>query len=372
VKDNLDTAGLRTTFGLGLFADRIPEVDADAVHRLRRAGAVIVGKTNMTELACGTVGVNEHYGDTRHPTARDRYPGGSSSGSAAIVARGVVRHAVGTDTGGSIRQPAAACGVVGFKPTFGRIANGGVSVCARTMDHVGPITASSADAAQLLAAMQADGLDDPTGRLGRPIAGARIAILTGEFVDACDADVRRGFEPIGRVFEQLGATVTDVDLGLDLRAIDDRVANVLGADLFDEYGAVLDAAPHDQIGRELHEWYERYERVGPDARAEAEREQQRITHTVATAMDDLDVVICPTTRTGIRSVADGQAADRFDRMGNLAVWNVTGQPSITVPFGADADGNPLGVLITGHRGADARVLQIADALERSIPADGVS
>ncbi|MEM9465139.1 MAG: amidase [Actinomycetota bacterium] len=365
VKDNLDTAGLRTTFGLGVFADRVPEADAEVVRRLRNAGAIIVGKTNMTELACGTVGVNEHYGDTQHPIADGSYPGGSSSGSAAIVGRNVIHDAIGTDTGGSIRQPAAACGRTGLKPTFGRVSNDGVSVCARTMDHVGPIGFSAAHTADVLQAIQIDGLDDPTERLGEPITGARVAVLTGEFLQHCEADVLAAFEPAIRLLEELGATIGELDLGLDLRAIDDGVANVLGADLLDEYGELLTTAGPGAFGRELWSWYSRYEGVDADARATAVAEQQRLTWSVADAMAGIDVVLCPTTRTGIRTIAAGQEADRFERVGNLALWDLTGQPSITVPFGVDAAGNDLGLLITGHRGADARVLQIADAVEQA-------
>ena len=365
VKDNLDTAGLRTTFGLGVFSERVPTADAEVVRRLRAAGAIIVGKTNMTELACGTVGVNEHFGDTKHPVVEGLYPGGSSSGSAAIVGGDVVHDAIGTDTGGSIRHPAAVCGRTGLKPTFGRTSNDGVSVCARTMDHVGPICFSAAHAADLLSIIQVDGIDDPTSRIGESIDGARVAVLTGEFLDPCDADVVRTFEAAPEIFEGLGAIVGELDLGLDLRAVDDEVANVLGADLLDEYGEMIATAGREAIGRELWDWYSLYEEVDPGARSQAVAEQQRLTRTVSEAMTGLDVVICPTTRTGPRSVPDGQVADRFERVGNLALWDVTGQPSITIPFGHDAAGNDLGLLITGHRGADARVLQIADAFEQA-------
>ena len=365
VKDNLDTAGLRTTFGLGVFADRVPDTDAEVVRRLRAAGAIIVGKTNMTELACGTVGVNVHYGDVANPLRADHYPGGSSSGSGAAVGAGLVNDAIGTDTGGSIRHPAATCGIVGMKPTFGRTANDGVSVCTRSMDHVGPMSISTAHAADVLAAIQVEGLDDPSARLGEPITGAKVAVLTGEFLDACDTDVVSAFEPAIGVLESLGAEVHELDLGLDLRAVDDEIANVLGSDLIDEYGELLAAAGHDAVGPELWAWYALYERVAPEAHAAAAERQASLTRLVAERMAGVDVVICPSTRTGTRTIAEGQAAARFDRVGNLALWDVTGQPSVTIPFGADATGMPLGLLINGHTGADARVLQIADAIEQA-------
>ncbi len=369
IKDNLDTAGLRTTFGLGIFDDRVPETDAEVVRRLRAAGAVIVGKTNMTELACGTVGVNEHYGDCRNPLDAERYPGGSSSGSAATVGARLdvgVRHAIGTDTGGSIRHPAAACGIVGLKPTFGRVSTDGGSVCARAMDHVGPMTATVAEAAALLGVIQIDGADDPTRLLSARPDGLRVGVLRGEFLDHADPDVVAAFEPaIGVLERELDATVVDLDLGVDLRAADDEIANVLGADLITTYGGTLHEAGRDRIGRELWSWVELYEDVEPGARAMALHRQADLRERVAAAMSDVDVVICPTTRTATGTVADGQAMDRFRRVGNLALWDITGHPSLTMPFGS-ADGLPLGLLITGHLAADARVLQVAAAIERAV------
>ena len=366
VKDNLDTAGLRTTLGLGIHRDRVPAVDADVVRRLRTGGAVIVGKTNLTELACGTVGVNVHYGDVANPHHPDRYAGGSSSGSAAAIAAGVVDHAIGTDTGGSIRHPAAVCGIVGLKPTFGRTSNAGVSVCARSMDHVGPMSASSADAADLLAVIQVDGPDDPRSLLATPLTGTRVAILTGEFLDACDADVVAAFEPAVALLESLGCEIDELDLGLDLRAVDDEVANLLGADLVDEYGDLLTRAGRAAVGPELWGWYDRYEQVGDDARARAAEEQRRLRRRVSAAIADVDVAVAPTTRTRTGTIAQGQAADRFDRVGNLALWDVTGHPSLTVPFGTDAHGLPLGLLVNGHLDADARVLQVGHAVEQAV------
>ncbi|MAT19658.1 MAG: hypothetical protein CL419_00625 [Acidimicrobiaceae bacterium] len=365
VKDNLDTASLRTTFGLGIYRDRIPDRDADVVRRLRAAGAVIVGKTNMTELACGTVGDNLHYGDVENPLGHDRYPGGSSSGSAAAVAAGLVDHAIGSDTGGSIRHPAAACGIVGLKPTFGRTANDGVSVCTRSMDHVGPMSISSTLAADTLAAIQIDGADDPRARIGAPIIGTRVAVLTGEFLDSCDAEVLAAFEPAPRHLEALGCEIHELDLRLDLRAIDEEIATPLGADLFDEYGEEIRRAGHDAFGPELWTWYERYARIDADTYAAAAERKAALTRQVCDALAPFDIVICPTNRTRTRTVAEGLAADPFERVGNLVLWDVTGHPSATVPFGTDGDGFPLGLLVNGPLGNDAHVLQVCDAIERA-------
>lgn len=365
VKDNLDTAGVRTTFGLGLFRARVPAEDAEVVSRLRAAGAVIVAKTNLTELACGTVGTNVHYGDCRNPLDPDRYPGGSSSGSAAAVAAGLVRHTIGTDTGCSIRHPAAACGVVGIKPTFGRTSNHGVSVCARGLDHVGPIAATVPEAAALLHAIQSDGHDDPGLRIGEPVTGLRVAVLTGDFLAHCRPDVLAAFEPAAAVFGGLGAITGELDLGYDLQAIDD-IANVLGVDLFDEYGALLRAAARDEVGPELWRWYDEYQQVDAAAYATAEAEQRRITAEAEARMADWDLLVTPTTRTGTGTFAEGDAEPRMMRMGNLSIWDLTGQPAATVPFGRCRNDMPLGLQIVGRRGDDARVLQLAAALEAAV------
>lgn len=364
VKDNIDTAGLRTTYGLGLLADRIPLADAEIVRRLRRAGAVIMGKTNLTELACGTVGGNLHYGDCRNPLDPDRYPGGSSSGSAAAVAAGLVRHAIGTDTGASIRHPASCCGVVGLKPTFGRTSTAGVSVGARRLDHVGPIAASVGDAADLLAAIQNDDADDPTRLLGRPLRRPRVAMLTGEFLAHCRPDVLAAHRAVPTVLEALGARVDELDLELDLQTVDDT-ANVLGADLFHTYGQLLADGGRDAVGPDLWRWHDHYEQVDPDAYATAVDEQERITREVASRMRGFDLLVSPTTRTGTGTYAEGASESRMMRMGNLSIWDLTGHPALTVPFGRCAQDLPLGLQIVGHHGDDARVLQLGAAVEQA-------
>lgn len=366
IKDNLDTAGLRTTFGLGLYADRVPTADAEVIRRLRRAGAVIVAKTNLTELACGTVGHNVHYGDCRNPLHPDRYPGGSSSGSAAAVGAGLVRHAIGTDTGCSVRHPASCCGVVGLKPTFGRTSNDGVSVGARRLDHVGPIAATVRDAADLLSAIQVDGADDPTRLLDRPAAGLRVGVLTGEFLAHCRADVLAAHEPMPALLESQGAVVGEIDLGVDLQALDD-IANVLGADLFTTYGPLLAEAGRDAVGPDLWHWHDHYAGIDPQTYADAITEQVRVTEAIHEQMTGWDLLISPTTRTGTGTFADGAREPRMARMGNLSVWDLTGQPALTVPFGACGAGMPLGLQIIGRRGDDAGVLQLGAAVERAAP-----
>ena len=164
---------------------------------------------------------------------------------------------------------------------------------------------------------------------------------------------------------EIGCEIHELDLKLDLRAIDEEIATPLGADLFDEYGEVIRNAGHDAFGPELWTWYERYARIDADTYAAAAKRKATLTRHVCDALASFDIVICPTHQTRTRTVAEGLAADPFERVGNLVLWDVTGHPSATVPFGTDGDGFPLGLLVNGPLGNDAHVLQVCDAIERA-------
>ena len=362
VKDNVDTAGLLTTFGSKMYSARVPEHDAAAISRLRAAGAIVLGKTNMTELACGTTGVNEHFGTCRNPGDTLRYPGGSSSGSAAAVAAGIVDYAIGSDTGCSIRHPASVCGVVGLKPTYDRVSRMGVSVCAERLDHVGPIASSVTAAASMLRAMQEPGNDDPEQLIGIPSEGRKVALLTGEHMEACAHDVQLAFADVGDMLRRCGFEVGEIDLEIDLAGIDDA-ANDLGADLFRLYGDDIAAAGPGGVGEELLEWNRMYIDVDDVRYQRALEIQASVTNHALVAMDGWDAVVCPTTRVGAGLFSETADEDRRLRMGNCSLWNMTGQPSITIPHGTSTVHMPLGVMITGHHHADAVVLQIAKRLE---------
>jgi len=361
VKDNLDTAGLPTTFGSKMYAGRVPEHDATAVKRLREAGAIVLGKTNMTEMACGTTGVNEHFGNCHNPLDSLRYPGGSSAGSAAAVGAGIVDFAIGTDTGCSIRHPASVCGVVGLKPTYDRVSRGGVSVCAERLDHVGPIASTVAGAAATLLALQEPQHDDPARLIGAKDT-RRVALLGGEFLEACAPDVQRAFANASELLRRCGFDVGSLDLELDLAEIDDA-ANDLGADLFRLYGDDIAAAGAGGVGAELDGWNRLYVDVDEVRYQRALDLQEAATSHVRAAMDGWDAAVCPTTRVGAGLLSEEAQEDRRMRMGNCSLWNMTGQPSITIPHGSSDAGMPLGLMISGHHDADAVVLQIAATVE---------
>src|SRR5690349_1066128 len=222
VKDLFDTAGIRTTIGSKFFAENIPLEDAFVVEKLKQAGALIVGKTNTHEIALGITGNNPHYGTARNPWDTSRIPGGSSSGSAIAVATGMALGALGTDTGGSIRIPASLCGIVGFKPTFGRVSLRGVFPLSWNLDHVGPLTKSVKDAASILQVISVYDPFDPASskmitrdyldHLIDPVEGRKIALGMGEFIEAAEPAVLEAVRKAANVFESLGCKVQEVNM----------------------------------------------------------------------------------------------------------------------------------------------------------------
>ncbi|HVF25299.1 MAG TPA: amidase, partial [Anaerolineales bacterium] len=222
VKDLFNTASVRTTAGSKFFADHIPETDAFVVGKLKEAGAIILGKTNTHEIALGVTGNNPHYGTACNPWDTTRIPGGSSSGSAIAVSTGMALGALGTDTGGSIRIPASLCGIVGFKPTYGRVSLRGVFPLSWNLDHVGPLTKSVEDAALLLQIISVyDPLDpasiemlvgDYLGHLRDDMKGRKIALGIGEYIESAEPEVLDAVREAAKVFASFGCNVQEVDV----------------------------------------------------------------------------------------------------------------------------------------------------------------
>ncbi len=221
VKDLFETAGILTTAGSRFFAANIPKEDAQVVLRIKLAGAVLLGKTNTHEIALGVTTVNPHYGTCHNPWDERRISGGSSGGSAVAVATGMSLAALGTDTGGSIRIPAALCGVVGLKPSYGRVSTRGVVPLSWNLDHVGPITRTVRDAARMLSVLAGYDPHDPAsvdmpaedylGCLEKDIKGWRVALAAGDYIESADPEVYKAVEEAAQVFTGLGANVEKVD-----------------------------------------------------------------------------------------------------------------------------------------------------------------
>ncbi|MEO0574626.1 MAG: amidase [Pseudomonadota bacterium] len=370
LKDLIDTNGVRTTGGSGLFAQRIPDSDATVVSKLKAAGAVILGKTGMHELAYGTTSENVFFGDVRNPWSQAHFAGGSSGGSAAAVAAGLSYAAIGTDTGCSIRQPAHCCGIVGLKPTFGLVSKAGVMPLCWTMDHVGPMTRSVEDAALMLKAIAGFDWADPyslnvsfdaTGS-APPIAidGLRVGVMREYFFDGDDAVVC----VVDAALEQLtaaGACIVDIEIP-DV-ALASRTSRVVFAEALAIHERNLDDHP-DLFGDEVRGKLIANRSITAAEYAEAQHFRLTFTQQFERVFDECDVVCSPTalsTAVSIHDPASGHASKAWQ---NTIISDFTGHPSVSVPCGLSANGLPVGLMLTGALVSDQRLLLIAQEVER--------
>lgn len=373
VKDLYATRGVRTTFGSPLFADWIPDYDAAVVDRLKRAGAVILGKANLHELAFGTTSANPYYGVVRNPWNVQCHPGGSSGGSAAAVAGGLAYGALGSDTGASIRQPAACCGVVGVKPTYGRVSKFGALPLSWSMDHVGPMTRTVEDAALMMQVLAGYDARDPgcvshpvpdyTTRLHGGLRGGRIGVARDFFFEECDPDVLRAVEDALNVFRGLGTTVEDVALP-DMRAA--RAAGVVmlfseatayhAANLRDRPEAFSDEV-RDQL--DMGGFYTAVQYV------QAQRMRRALTDETTRIMASYDAVVMPTSPVPATPIASDFPGHASLRPRNTLPFNFISLPAVSVPCGFTGSGLPIGLQIVGKAFDEAGVLRVAASYEQA-------
>lgn len=361
VKDNIDTAKLRTTAASAAFADRVPASDAVAVARLRDAGAVLLGKLNMHELAGGTTSAVSAFGAVRNPWDESRVAGGSSGGSAAAVAAGLCIASVGTDTGGSIRVPAACCGVVGFKPTFGVVSTQGVMLLSEEFDHVGPLCGTVADAALMLRAMT----DHPVAAECDParlpsVHGLRVGVLPPAVCGRAPAsDVDRAFRRALDVIRALVASLGPAEL-----PVPEQLGRIIDAEAWSRYSAIARERPgaFDARTRETFG----LDGPAPDVDLQDLRAQLS-THRAAVraAFGSVDLVVTPTVPTAAIRLAD--AREPFAQSDCTFPFSLAGVPSISVPCGSTDDRMPVGLQISGPPLADATVLALARAFESRTP-----
>jgi aspartyl-tRNA(Asn)/glutamyl-tRNA(Gln) amidotransferase subunit A len=398
VKDVLSTHGVPTTCASRMLENYRPPYDATAVERLEYAGAMILGKTNCDEFAMGGSNENSAYGPVRNPVALDRVPGGSSGGSAAAVAAGLSVVALGTDTGGSIRQPGAFCGIPGLMPTYGRVSRYGLIAFASSLDRIGPFARNVRDAAEVLAVMAGRDPKDSTSAdakvpdyvkaLDGPVKGLRIGIPTDYFGAGLDSAVREKVESGIALLEKLGCR----RVPLRMPHTDYAVAAYY---LIATAEASSNLARYDGVrfglrvpGATLMEMYRntRGKGFGPEVKRrimlgtyalsagyydayylKAQKVRALIARDFAQAFEQADVIVTPTSpvvpfRLGER-VADPLAmylADIYTVTGSLA-----GVPGISVPSGKTADGLPVGLQIFGPAFGEARILQLAHAFEQA-------
>ncbi|MBW7882579.1 MAG: amidase [Caldilineaceae bacterium] len=362
LKDLVDTAGIRTTCGSRILASHVPNRDAVIVQRLNEAGAVIVGKTNLLEFAYGIV--HPDFGPTWNPWDTTRTAGGSSGGSAAAVAAGLCYAAVGTDTGGSIRIPAAYCGVAGFKPTYNRVSLAGVFPLSWSLDHAGPIARTSADAGLLFDALAGT----PYARVtAAELQGLRLGVLTAHRGGAeMEAPVIAAFDAACQELERAGAKLVDITIP-DLEIADGALMPIIGPEA---------AAIHRRWIREQPEAYAAHTRLQIElgfvvpalTHIRVQQYRRRLTGHFLRALEDVDAILSPTAPWVAPhedpAVTGEEGASEARRTGP---YNLTGLPALTINCGFDGAGLPIGLQIAGRPGDDHRVLGIGAAFERARP-----
>lgn len=379
VKDLCHVRGLPTSCGTKTAEYFRADVECAAVRRLRRAGVVLLGKLNMTELALGPFGDNAHHGDVQNPWRPGHSAGGSSSGSAAAVAAGFALGALGSDTGGSIRLPAACCGVVGLKPTYGRVSRAGVMPLSWSLDHVGPLTTTVRGAALVLQAIAGRDPRDPTtsrravpdygSTLDDPVSGMRVGVPENYYFDGIDPEMEAGVRGAVRAIEALGATVVTLRLP-DPEALV-GVANVIArSESAAIHGRVVRERPH-----ELQPAVRARLEVGFNISAhdylQAQRLRARLTREfvveVFRAVDVLVAPVIPEPAPALDGVKAGSVEDVVRRMGRFSrltrPFSALGLPALSVPVGLSADGRPLALQIVGRPFDEATVLRLGHAYE---------
>lgn len=371
LKDLYDTAGVRTTGGSRIFADRVPERDGAVVERLRAAGAVFLGKLNLHEWALGVTNQNPHFGPACNPWDTTRIPGGSSGGSAVAVASGFCYASPGSDTGGSIRIPAALCGVTGLKPTYGRVSLRGVIPLAWTLDHAGPLARTVRDLALTFAAIAGhDPLDpasadvateDYTAGIDEGASGMRILVPTNYFFDEIDAEVDTAVREAARVFTTLGASVSEAALPRTELLAAQRAILLTDAAAYHREHLRERAA---DIGVDVLTRLRAGQTFTGMDYAQARRDRDELRREWLGVLGAYDVILSPTTliaappRDGQDAVATAQRLTA-----NTLPFNLTGLPAISIPCGFTQAGLPIGLQLAASPWRERLLLRVARAYE---------
>jgi aspartyl-tRNA(Asn)/glutamyl-tRNA(Gln) amidotransferase subunit A len=380
LKDIIDTAGVRTTAASGLRRDRVPAEDADVVRRLRRAGAVILGKNNLHEFAYGGSSLVSFFGDVRNPRSTAHIAGGSSGGSAAAVAAGLCYAAIGTDTAGSIREPAALCGCVGIKPTYGRVSARGVIPLSWSLDHVGPLAATVGDAAAMLQAIAGyDALDvnsadvpvpDYLSALGEGTKRLRVGVPQAHFYEDLDDEVRAAVEKALAIISTLVPEMRDVqlaDMGIDLPA--DRT--VQAAEAYAFHAADVARTPELYQPETLRR-IRSGENISAAEYIQRRREQDQARRQARDIFAEVDLLVTPTTPlaapaiTDLKKDPDALRPAELLLLRNTRPFNVWGLPAISVPCGFTKSGLPIGLQIAGPHWREDLVLRLAHEYEQAV------
>ena len=374
VKDLCEIEGRVTTGGAAIWRDRVSGTTATLVERLRAAGMIIIGKTHTVEFAYGGWGTNKSLGTPWNPWDRNvhRIPGGSSSGTGVAVGAGLVPCGIGTDTGGSVRIPAAFCGVVGLKTSVGRISTHGVLPLSHTLDTPGPLARAVEDCAFLLEAMQGSDPRDPKtrahadadarGGLRKGVRGLRLARMPESERAAFDREVLDAYDASLEVLERLGAHIADISLPCAFADCRDRVAAIIGAESYTHLRDVIDN-PEQQLDPDVRPRVEAGRALSARDYISALLDREAAMAEFADAMDGIDAMLTPTTRYAampVEEVDQNRTPAFVTRMGNYL-----GLTGLALPNGLTAGGLPTSLLINARNGCEALALRIGWAYEQA-------
>jgi len=376
-KDNIASANVRTTAGSGILRDWVPDRDATVLDRLTAGGAVTIGKANLYEFAFGAP--HPLYGPTRNPWNPTHGCAGSSSGSASAVAAGLCYGSIGTDTGGSIRIPAAFCGVIGFKPTYGRLSRAGVVPLSANLDHVGPLARTVRDAAILLEAMSGADRADPT-TINRPrgdftsaldagVRGLRIGLLAPQPTERLETEVRSALATAYQVFTDAGADLVEVQLP-DLTEIRAAMWTMVRAEAAEYHRPYLRSGA-DQYHPTVRTLLEAGEFIPATEYVHAQRVRSKATADVISALANVDALVLPAVAMAAYPIGQ-QMVDLGGTEENVLsamtrytpLFNLTGHPALVLPCGFNSSGMPIGMQVVGRILDDAMVLRVAHTYER--------
>lgn len=398
IKDNLCTKGIRTTCASKILGNFVPVYSAEAVANLEKAGAVIIGKTNMDEFAMGSTTETSYFGDTRNPKNTEHVPGGSSGGSAAAVAAGECFAALGSDTGGSIRQPASHCGVVGMKPTYGTVSRYGLVAYASSLDQIGPLTKDVTDCAAVLEAIASHDAKDSTSMkredtdftlaLVKDVKGMRIGIPKDYFTEGLDSEVKEAVLAAAKVLEAQGAVVEEFDLSLVEYAIPAyyTIAMAEASSNLERFDGVK-YGYRTEDAKDLHAMYKKSRSEGFGAEVKrrimlgsfvlssgyydayylkALKAKALIKKAFDHAFAKYDLIlgpVAPTTAPKLGESLSDPLKMYLSDIYTIAV-NLAGLPAISVPCGEDKKGLPIGLQLIGDCFAEKKLIQAAYTYEQ--------
>jgi len=370
LKDLIDTRGVKTTCASALFADRVPTEDADIVQRLKHAGAVLIGKQNLQEFAYGGTSTSSYFGPVRNPWDTNRIAGGSSGGSAAAVATGMCFAAIGTDTGGSVREPAAFCGIVGLKPTYGRVSVRGVFPLSPSLDHVGPLCRNVTDTALMLQAIAGYDKQDTTS-VDWPVESytdtltrqtkSRIGIVRHPFFDGLDSEIAAAIDEALRQIRNIASDIVEIDLPSTPTAVQAPEVYAVHAKYF--------TTTPEFYGRWICERLKQAAAVDAVSYIEARQHLDRVRRSIDEVFSKVDFLITPATPVPPITIDEAlnmspdPAGELWLR--NTRPFNAYGLPTISIPCGFTQAGLPIGLQISAPNFSEAKLLSFAVAYEQA-------